>query len=512
MLNLLPTKYKNVPQFMVDLQNRPGAFWEKRGFKRALEVFRETASRVPAYKDFLKKNRIVPAKIKSLEDFRKIPTIDKSNYLRQYPLSALSWDGKLVSGQYSIAATSGSTGEPFYFPRTESQDLQYAGTAELYLRNNFDLPKKKTLYVNAFPMGIWIGGVFTYEAITTIARTNKFPLSIINPGIDKKGIIKSICDLGPMYDQVLVGCYGPFLKDVLDEGVAQGVDWSRYNLKFIFSAEGFSEDFRDYVMQLGGLKNPYLDTLNHYGTVDQGTLAYETPLAIWARRKALENKSLYSMMFKDGHRLPTLAQYDPELFYFEEIDEGLICTAASGLPLVRYDLKDNGGVTTFSRMENIFSKAGESLQKGFAKTGIKKNVWQLPFVHVYERKDFSVSFYAFQIYPETIRRVVQQPDFRNYLTGKFTMMTSSDSSQNPVLEVHLELKKEVSENGELSKIILERLVKALLRDSSEYRETYAHHGKALHPRITFWKYEDPSHFRPGGKQKWTKTNNNQQTK
>jgi phenylacetate-coenzyme A ligase PaaK-like adenylate-forming protein len=48
------------------------------------------------------------------------------------------------------------------------------------------------------------------------------------------------------------------------------VDWKKYNLRFIFSAEGFSETFRDYVAEVAGLKNAYLDTLNHYGTVDQG--------------------------------------------------------------------------------------------------------------------------------------------------------------------------------------------------------------------------------------------------
>lgn len=503
-MDILPSKYKDIPRLIKDLKNRPAEYWEKRGEKRALSIFKSAAQRVPAYKDFLKKQKINPSKIKTIKDFKLIPTIDKQDYLRKYPLSDLCWDGKLGEGRYSVAATSGSTGQPFYFPRTEAQDLQYAGTAELYLRTNFNIDKLKTLYVNAFPMGIWIGGVFTYEAITTVARRNKFGLSIVNPGIDKKEIIRAITTLGPYFDQVLIGCYGPFLKDVLDDGIDQGIDWKKYNLKFIFSAEGFSEEFRDRVVKLGGLHNPYLDTLNHYGTVDQGTLGYETPLAIWMRKKALKNKKLYEKLFTFEHHLPTLVQYDPELFYFEELDSGVICTAASGLPLIRYDLKDAGGIFRYKDILQKFYSEGINLEKEFKKDGLGRTLWRLPFAYVYERKDFSVSFYAFQIYPETIRKAVQQRAFLRNLTGKFTLISQKDKNQNPELCVHIELRPGHVATAFLEKRLREAILKSLLADSSEFRETYSKKLKAIVPRVIFWKYEDPTHFRPGGKQKWSK--------
>ena len=40
---------------------------------------------------------------------------------------------------------------------------------------------------------------------------------------------------------------------------------------------------------------------------------------------------------------------------------------------------------------------------------VTNTIWRLPFVYVYERSDFSVSFYAFQIYPETIKRALFYP-------------------------------------------------------------------------------------------------------
>src|SRR5262245_42180250 len=109
------------------------------GQKTALRLFRNMAVRVPAYKDFLKKNHINYKLIKSYADFQKIPPISKDNYLRTYPRQATCWDGDFKNNNWVISTTSGSTGEPFYFPRQRLQDLQYALTAEMYLKTNFDL-------------------------------------------------------------------------------------------------------------------------------------------------------------------------------------------------------------------------------------------------------------------------------------------------------------------------------------------------------------------------------------
>ena len=500
----LPEKYRNPIKLLSDLRRAPESKWLRAGQQRALKLFHAMARRVPAYRDFLRKAGVSISKIKTIGDFTEVPTIDKQNYLRQYPLQSLCWDGEFKNKRWVVSSTSGSTGEPFYFPREELQDLQYAGTAELYLRTNFQIHKRSTLYIDAFPMGAWIGGVFTYEAVRLVAKRGKYPLSIITPGIDKKEIINSVKKLGPFFDQVIIGCYGPFLKDALDEGIEQGVDWKKYNPKFIFSAEGFSETFRDYVIEKAGLKDPYRDTLNHYGTVDQGTLAYETPLSVLIRRRSVENQELYRRIFPVEHKLPTLTQYDPELFYFEEVGGGLACSAWSGLPLVRYDLKDHGGIVTFGEMEGRFRESGISLKREAARAKITDTVWKLPFVFVYERSDFSVSLYAFQVYPETVRKAVQEKKFHSDVTGKFSMMVTYDKNQNQKLEIHVELKKGKQGSRELEEGLRGEIAKRLLAENSEYRKTYSENPERIMPHIIFWQYEHELHFRPGGKQKWVK--------
>ncbi len=498
----LPSKYKNIPLLLKKLKATPERVWVRAGEQRALALFHEMAARVPAYGDFLRKHKINPAKIKTIGDFREIPPIDKENYLRQYSLEKLCWDGKFKEKRWVISTTSGSTGEPFYFPRQDSQDLQYAATAELYLLANFDIHKQSTLYIDAFPMGAWIGGLFTYEAIKTVAERGNYRLSIITPGIDKKEIVNTVRKFGHKFDQIIIGCYGPFLKDAIDDGIAEGMDWREYNVKFIFSAEAFSETFRDYIIQKTGLENPYKDTLNHYGTVDQGTLAYETPLAILIRRTAVKTPALYRRIFPVEHKLPTLAQYDPELFFFEEVAGGLLCSAYSGLPLVRYDLKDHGGVISYAEMMEMISREGITIEKEIKKGAIAHTVWQLPFVYVYERSDFSVSLYAFQIYPETVRKAFQHPRFEKDVTGKFSMFVKYDKKQNQYLEINAELKAKRRPSKKLEYELSRSIVRQLLKESSEYRKTYSEIPDRMEPRLVFWPYEDPAHFKPGRKQKW----------
>lgn len=498
----LPVSFRKIERAESALRDATPHEWQKRGEDQALKLFHAMAERVPAYKDFLKQNGINPESIETIEDFKKLPLLDKDNYLRKYPLKDLCWDGEFSEQAWTVCTTSGSTGEPFYFPHGLAQDAQYALVAELYLRTNFEIHKKKTLYINGFPMGAWIGGVFTYKAITMIAEQGRYPLSIINPGINKAEIIKAVKKFGHEFDQILIGSYGPFLKDALDDGTREGIDWKQYNLGFVFSAEGFSEGFRDYVLEMAGKPNNIAATLNHYGTVDLGTMSYETPLAILLRREALKRPELYSSLFDDQIRLPTVTQYIPNLFYFEEVDKTLICSAPAGIPLVRYNLKDVGGVYSYDQVVELCQKQGVNLPAQMADAGLDQTLWKLPFVYVYERNDFSVSFYAFQIYPATVRRALEAVELRDKVTGKFSMSVGYDEQQNQRFEVNVELKHGVSDDLALKEQVMTEIKDQLLEESSEYRETHREKGAQVNPFVALWNYEDGKFFRPGVKQKW----------
>ena len=498
----VPRGFKNIGWLESNLKKMPEAFWVRRGENRVLKLFKLMSQRVPAYKEFLKKENVRPELIKTINDFKNVPTIDKNNYLREYPLKSLCWDGELAEKKWIICATSGSSGEPYYFPHEIYQDLQYSIIAELYLRANFQIHKKSTLYVIGFMMGAWIGGIFTYSAIQLLAKRGGYKISMITPGTDKLGIINAVKKLGGNYDQVIIGSYAPFLKDVLDDGLRLGVNWKKYNLGFIFSAEGFTEGLRDYILKISGSKSIYTDTLNHYGTVDLGTMSYETPLSILARRKAIENKSIYKELFDETIKLPTLTQYIPELFYFEEISKTVICSAFSGLPLVRYDLKDYGGVCGYEELKDVFKRGGINVIEDAEKSGISNTVWSLPFVYVFERKDLMVKLYLCDIYPETIRKALQKSDLEKSVTGKFAMIIKFDNKQNQYLEINTELKAEVSKTIGLRSRISKIITDQLLKENQGYQVVYKHIRERAIPKVVLWRYEHPKFFKPGGKQKW----------
>ncbi|MFA6416151.1 MAG: hypothetical protein WCW56_01555 [Candidatus Paceibacterota bacterium] len=499
----LSKEYNNPVKLLEKLKTKPEKFWIGRGEEMALELFHMMAKRVPAYKNFLKKHDINPTKIKTVADFEKIPVINKDNYLREYPLADLCWDGNISHGWHVYSSTSGSTGEPFYFPRGNLQDKQYSVTAEMYLLNNFQIDKKTTLYVDGFAMGAWIGGLFTYQAVKNVAERGHYNLSIITPGINKQEIIKSILNLGPNYDQVILGGYPPFVKDVIDAGIEQGIKWSDYNLRIIFSAEAFSEKFRDYIAERIGLKNIYSLTLNHYGTVDQGTIAHETPLSVLIRRIAMRDSKIFESIFGQNMKVPTLAQYLPEMFYFEHDKGKIICSAFSGIPLVRYDLKDNGGIFTLADIKTKLKELGINLDKEIKEAKISETNMNLPFVFVYERADLSTTLYGLNVYPEHVKEVlVSHSEIKDRVTGKFTMLTKNDAKQNQYLEINVELKNGSKKDTNLKKTILKTVVENLINKNSEFRELYRNLGNRAKPKIIFWTCNHEKYFCLKGKQRW----------
>ena len=84
-----------------------------------------------------------------------------------------------------ISSTSGSTGEPFYFPRNEQLDWEYSILAEMFLRNSSYNYKEPTLIIVGFGMGVWIRGLLTYKSSEIAFQRWHYPISIITRGINK---------------------------------------------------------------------------------------------------------------------------------------------------------------------------------------------------------------------------------------------------------------------------------------------------------------------------------------
>lgn len=476
-------------------------FWEQVKHKQTLRLFHRASRHVPAYRDFLLRHKIDPIKVKTIKDLSVVPPITKDNYLRAYPLEDLTWSGSLTK-PLVYTATSGSTGDPVYFHRSQRLDWQSSILHEMYYALS-PQAAGSTLVVVCFGMGVWIGGLITYQAFR-LMQERGYPISTITPGINKEEIFKALKNLAPHYQRVLLVGYAPFIKDVVDEAPEHDIDIRKLNLRLLFAAEPFSEDFRDYITRQAHLSTPYLDTANIYGSADLGTMAMETPLAILVRRLCRKHHPLFNSLFQNIEKTPTLAQYIPSFISFEAEAGNLIITGDNSLPLVRYSIGDHGGVYSFNELGQKLAATGVDLWKEAKAVGLDQYWQELPFVYVYERADFSTTLYGLQVYPEPIRDILLKKPLSNYLTGKFNLETTFDQDQDQHLSINLELRKNRSIPPSIKRVILKRVVDQLDAKNAEYRELHKFLGKRAFPVLTFWSAEDPKYFKPGIKQKWVK--------
>ena len=473
---------------------------EEEGFRRALQLFHKAAERVPAYKDFLKKNAVNPALIKSREDFKQVPIVNKHNYLRAYPLKDLLWDGKL-DNMFILSSSSGSTGEPFLWPRGEEQELEGGMNFEAIFRGVFEAENKSTLYVISFAMGTWISGPFVLACAENLTRKG-YAITSVTPGIETSIALSLIKNLAPSYDQIVISGYPPFVKDLLDLGEKEGVRWKDHTVKFLFAAEGFSEKFRDYIHEKVGAKDPLTTSLNIYGSADAAILAYETPLTTQIRRYLSDDSDKLERLFADS-RTPTLAQYDPRLKYFESLSDGsLIFTTRSGIPLIRYSIGDTGGVYGYEQMDKSLASFNVSLST--LMKDHEKFLWHLPFVYVFGRHDLTVSLYGLLVYPEHIKFGLERSGLTDKISGKFVMSIEYSSKQNQYMLIRVELLRDVKPSIHLEEKIQEAVVKGLNEVNSEYLKLAASIGEKAVPRIELIENGNSEYFKRGTKQRWVR--------
>jgi len=492
-------KEKNI---LKQITTAPEAYWKKLLVKEKLLTFKEALKNVPAYKKFLKSQKWSGG-IKNKNDFAKLPIMNKVNYLKKYPLHELVSGGSLTE-PLVLTSTSGSTGEPFYFPRTELIDKEYSFILERFISEGSH-DNAPTLVLICFGMGVWIGGVISYQAFEMASRRSGLPISILTPGINKTEIIKALKIIAPNYKNIILVGYPPFIKDVIDEAVEEKINFAKYNVRLIFAAEVFTENFRDYVCKKAHIKNIYRDTLSIYGSADIGAMAWETGVLILLKRLLLQKKERVESFFGARHTMPTIAYFNPSWLQFEGHNGNVLITGKNAIPFVRYSIGDHGGTLTFSYIKNRLNLMGINFESEVKKISLTDALLKLPCVYVYERNDLSTTLYGLQIYPGIIRESLLHDTLTPYLTGKFSMVTKFNKKQNQYLEIIIETKKGIKKiSKEKKKQTLKNIVENLHRKSSEFSELAKYLGKRANPKLIFVTHEHKDYFKPGIKQKWVR--------
>jgi phenylacetate-CoA ligase len=325
-------------------------------------------------------------------------------------------------------------------------------------------------------------------------------MNIITPALEIKDALSSIEELFPHYEQVILAGYPPFIKDLLDAGSEADLPWEKMNLGFTVAGEAVTEELRDYFMDKAAIHDPGR-IVNIYGTADAGIVAHESPVSIMLRRLiSAKPKSIETLFGRPV--LPTLAMYDPVIRYFEEVEGNLVFTAPSGIPLIRYNIKDAGGIVSdFSSMVNELSPE-DTIANQLSSRGYDINQWQYPLLYVHGRSDFTATLYAVLIYPENVKSALLKDPLSKLASGKFVMETKNNSELDQYLEVTIELKQKIEPTKELEDLFIEHIVDTLQSQNAEYRKLKNSVGEKAIPKVIIRPFGEAAHFPKANKHRW----------
>lgn len=463
-----------------------------------LSLFQRCAGEVPAYRRFLQSRRINPAEITSYQAFQQLPLMGKADYMQAYPLPERCFGGSL-SGADRVAVSSGSTGQPTFWPRSVGYELDVALRFEQVFRDSFLAHQRNTLAIVCFALGNWVGGLFTTSCCWHLARKG-YPLMVATPGNNKAEIFRVVRELAPHFEQTVLLGYPPFIKDVIDAGSAEGITWADYKLKLVFAGEVFSEEWRGLIGQRIGSTAPCFDSASLYGTADGGVLGNETPFSIAIRRWLANHPDAARDLFGES-RLPTLVQYDPISRFFEMHEDTLVVSGENTVPLLRYHIADKGGLISFDQMWEFLGRYGV---KSAGDLGLKDDfrLRDLPFVYVFGRADFTVSYYGANIYPENVAVGLEQPDVSAWVTGKFVLETQENEDGDKYLQIAVELAPGVAADDVRKPVIANSIRSQLLRLNSEFANYTPVERQT--PLITLHDFASPDYFPAGVKHRYTR--------
>ena len=267
----------------------------------------------------------------------------------------------------------------------------------------------------------------------------------------------------------------------------------------VLAGEVFSEEWRDLVGRRAGMSDACYDSASLYGTADAGVLGNETPLSVCIRRFLAARPHIAEELFGES-RLPSLVQYDPGSRFFETHHGTLLFSGDNGVPLIRYHIADEGGLVGYDEMLAFCARRGFD---PVAELGADaRGIHPLPFVYVFGRSLFTVSYFGANVYPENVTVGLERPEVSGWVTGKFVLEVVDDPDGNRRLQVTVELAPgEVNEPGH-ERAVAESIRDELLRLNSEF----AHYVPTEYqlPRVVLLPAGDPENFPLGVKHRYTR--------
>jgi phenylacetate-CoA ligase len=458
---------------------------------------RQAALDVPAYQTFLSEHGLEPDSLLKIP-WPDLPVMTKENYILAYPLTERCVFGSLHEAD-TFAVSSGTTGAPTIWPRSLVDELDASFPFEFVIRN-FDADRIRTLMIVAFPLGIWIGGMHSTSTLRLLAAKG-FPIAVISPGANPEEIARAVGGLAQYFDQVILVGYPPFIRDVLASELPNS-SWATVAPRLIMAGESFTEEWRDRVHALAGRQDLLHSSASVYGTADAGVLAFETPASIQVRRLASNSPELCQQLFGQ-ERIPALMQYNGTQVHFDDHQGELLFSKTGTMPLVRYNIGDNGGVYTPAELS---ARLQEALSAGLVScpaeliTSIQNSPYS--FVYLFGRSDSTVSFFGANIYAEHISSAINKAPAAERLTGRFYMETFDSPGGEKQLRLVVETRGDTTFDEDETGALRRHVEETLRTVNSEYKNYVPREQQKLMLKVV--PFGSDSLFSRKGKQKYSK--------
>lgn len=448
------------------IAHTPPQLLEAVGRYRAERAVDQAVRAVPAYRDFLG-----GATTETVQIGRRIvPTTDKGSYVEAYSVDNRCVGGALGRRHVTIDESSGSSGTPFNWVRTQ----QERHASHLFVSHfaRYCFGDEPMIAINAFSMGAWATGLNMGAALerNTIVK---------NTGPDADKILSTLDFLGPERRYLICG-YPPFLRQLMEEAAKRGFPLADYHLMGLVGGEGMSEGLRDY------LDPVFSPVYSGYGATDvEIGLAGETPVSVAIRRLARDNPRLRTALFGDDQRLPMLFQYNPLAHHVTVTEEGELVFTITRLevlaPRIAYNIHDKGGVARFGDFVAALRDNGFDL----AGLGLDTAPVPLPFMWVHGRSDYTVSVMGANIYPEDLEQAVYQSKMLADRTVSFLLSSieNEDGTIRPVFAFEVRGTIDATLRDRYEELIPNqiRLINA------DYRVAAKENPEAVRPRIELHK-------------------------
>ncbi len=361
-------------------------------------TIRRMAEQVPHYKHLV---YALPL------NYELLPELTKEDYIKSADsLSDLCYGAKLTSSALFVTS-SGFSGDPCTWPKTREELEKGRYAAAFTLDFLFDVASKKTLVINSLSLSVWIGGV-------VVGRISDHLCTVINTGPDKNLVVKYAQLYASYYEQIVVIGYPPFLTPL-----APLLSSITIPVHVLTGGEGFSEEWRGYMHSTLGTSSRIF---SGFAASDIGvTGALESRETVIIRRLCAKNSSLKAAIFGEMTALPMLFQYNPLHYHISvnEHQELLFSTLDTDvlLPLMKYNLKDVGGVLSYDSMASILSKNGVTLPLPLP----------FPFFFVAGRSDGAINLAGSLVYPDTVLGALHtSPEFLKIFTGHLKLSVDKE--------------------------------------------------------------------------------------